>query len=151
MRRSGSFRIRLPDATAAKRIQINTSPNSGDVDFSLLGDQGRGFASFDLVSIADLLRNAFVYPPHSIYQGCEDCSDGVRPTARHVRPSAISFPISVGPDVIATTGREQSTILLCCKRIIAFCAMRYRARQPACNRRGCCRAAARIRPLWLSR
>jgi hypothetical protein len=67
------------DATLAKRTQINTSPNSGDVDFSSLGDQDRGLASFDLVSIADLLRNAFVYPPHSIYKDVKIAATGFDP------------------------------------------------------------------------
>lgn len=47
------------------RIKLSTSPYRGEVDFTPLS----GFAGhrLDPVSIADLLRNAFVYPPHSIY------------------------------------------------------------------------------------
>jgi Asparagine synthase (glutamine-hydrolyzing) len=50
------------------RIQLTTSPYQGEVDFSSLGDMADGRAPLDPVSIADLLRNAFVYPPHSIYR-----------------------------------------------------------------------------------
>jgi hypothetical protein len=65
---------------AMRRIQINTSPNAGEVDLSPLIDQGRDFASLDLVSIADILRNAFVYPPHTIYRDVKIAATGFDPT-----------------------------------------------------------------------
>ena len=47
--------------------QIETSPYSGMPDLSPLA-HGRDGGHLDAVSIADLLRNGFVYPPHSIYE-----------------------------------------------------------------------------------
>jgi hypothetical protein len=67
-------------ATTVKRIQINAAPSAGEVDFSPLGGHGHGFASLDPVSIADLLRNAFVYPPHSIYRDVKVAISGFNPT-----------------------------------------------------------------------
>jgi hypothetical protein len=68
------------DAAGSKRIQINASPSMGEVDFSPLGNHERTLASLDLVSIADLLRNAFVYPPHSIYRDVKVAMSGFDPT-----------------------------------------------------------------------
>jgi len=62
-----------------RRIQITTSPNAGEVDLSPLGDHGRDFASLDLVSIADILRNASVYPPHTIYRDVKVAATGFDP------------------------------------------------------------------------
>ncbi|GLQ51923.1 asparagine synthase-related protein [Dyella flava] len=70
-------------ASPDRRIQINTSPNAGEVDFSPLGDHrddlGQDFAALDLVSVADLLRNGFVYPPHSIYRDVKIAATGFDP------------------------------------------------------------------------
>ncbi|MFC3653466.1 asparagine synthase-related protein [Dyella humi] len=62
-----------------RRIQINTSPNAGEVDLSPLIDHAQDFASLDLVSIADILRNAFVYPPHTIYRDVKIAATGFDP------------------------------------------------------------------------
>lgn len=62
-----------------RRIQITTSPNAGEVDLSPLGDHGRDFASLDLVSLADILRNASVYPPHTIYRDVKVAATGFDP------------------------------------------------------------------------
>jgi hypothetical protein len=64
---------------AVPRIQINTSPNAGEVDLSPLAGYGRDFASLDLVSVADILRNAFVYPPHTIYRDVKIAATGFDP------------------------------------------------------------------------
>lgn len=48
------------------REQIETSPYSGTPDLSSLS--GRREGKIDPVSVADLLRNSFVYPPHSILE-----------------------------------------------------------------------------------
>jgi hypothetical protein len=70
-------------SASSRRIQINTSPNAGEVDFSPLGDHcnnlGQDFSSLDLVSVADLLRNGFVYPPHSIYKDVKIAATGFDP------------------------------------------------------------------------
>jgi hypothetical protein len=52
---------------ADPRIMFSTSPYRGEVDFTPLS-AAAGERALDPVSIADLLRNAFVYPPHSIYR-----------------------------------------------------------------------------------
>ncbi|GAB2579491.1 hypothetical protein ISP15_00240 [Dyella jejuensis] len=67
-------------AATPDRIQINASPDAGEVDFSPLGEHDHDFASLDLVSIADLLRNAFVYPPHTIYRNVKIAATGFDPT-----------------------------------------------------------------------
>ena len=51
---------------AGQGTQITMSPYYGRSDFSCLA--GRRAGGLDLVSLADLLRNGFVYPPHSIFQ-----------------------------------------------------------------------------------
>ncbi|HUA80505.1 MAG TPA: asparagine synthase-related protein [Dyella sp.] len=71
-----------------RRIQINASPNDGEVDFSLLGQCSPNASSFDLVSIADILRNAFVYPPHTIYRDVKIAATGFDPSQdMHDNPS----------------------------------------------------------------
>jgi asparagine synthetase B (glutamine-hydrolysing) len=50
-----------------RQIQIAMSPYFGEVDFSGLGGCATSGAALDAVSLADIYRNAFVYPPHSIY------------------------------------------------------------------------------------
>ncbi|MEP7098193.1 MAG: asparagine synthase-related protein [Dokdonella sp.] len=61
------------------RIQINVSPHAGEVDFSALDGHGGGQAMLDPVSIADLLRNGFVYPPHTIFRDVRVASTGFDP------------------------------------------------------------------------
>ncbi|WP_158628865.1 asparagine synthase-related protein [Dyella choica] len=63
----------------SERIQINTSPYQGDVDFSPLDGLEPSHAALDLVSMADLLRNTFVYPPHSIYRNVKVAGTGFDP------------------------------------------------------------------------
>jgi hypothetical protein len=59
----------------ARRVQIQQSPYYGQPDFAAL-DAASGPSQIDPVSVADLLRNAFVYPPHSIYQNVKLVSLG---------------------------------------------------------------------------
>jgi hypothetical protein len=60
-------------------IQIGTSPYLSAIDFSPLDRlQGRGLA-VDPVSLADLLRTSFVYPPHSIYRNVKLVGTGFDP------------------------------------------------------------------------
>lgn len=61
-------------------VQIDTSPYLNEVDFSPLDRlQGRDL-SLDPVSLADLLRISFVYPPHSIYRNVKLAGTGFDPT-----------------------------------------------------------------------
>lgn len=59
-------------------MQITMSPYYGTPDFSVL-EPGVAHAPIDPVSVADLLRNAFVYPPHSIYQDVKVVTFGFDP------------------------------------------------------------------------
>jgi hypothetical protein len=59
-------------------IQLIASPFHGEPDFAPLADQvERG--GLDPVSLADLLRNGFVYPPYSIYENVRLVSCGFDP------------------------------------------------------------------------
>jgi hypothetical protein len=67
-------------ATAAAKIQINTSPAAGEVDFSPLARHERSIEAVDRVSVADILRNAFVYPPHTVYSDVKIAATGFDPS-----------------------------------------------------------------------
>lgn len=54
------------------------SPYDGRADFSRLARQARG-CRLDAVSLADLLRNGFVYPPHSVYEDVKLVAFGFSP------------------------------------------------------------------------
>jgi hypothetical protein len=54
------------DASVRRHEQIETSPYAGTPDLSSLARRRVGH--IDPVSVADLLRNSFVYPPHSILE-----------------------------------------------------------------------------------
>lgn len=62
--------------TVAPPVSMEPSPplalrarnDTHDIDFSALDALPKGSMELDPVSIADLLRNAFVYPPHSVYR-----------------------------------------------------------------------------------
>jgi hypothetical protein len=64
---------------ASRRIQINVSPHAGEVDLSLLDGHGGDAALLDPISMADLLRNGFVYPPHTIFRDVKVASTGFDP------------------------------------------------------------------------
>lgn len=60
-------------------MQITMSPYYGKPDFSGLAQDDGVQKRVDLVSVADLLRNAFVYPPHSILTGVKLVTFGFSP------------------------------------------------------------------------
>lgn len=60
-------------------MQITMSPYYGTPDFSGLAQDDGVQERVDLVSVADLLRNAFVYPPHSILAGVKLVTFGFSP------------------------------------------------------------------------
>ena len=68
------------DDAGELNVQINTSPYLSEIDFSPLERLHDGEAALDLVSLADLLRNSFVYPPHSIYRNVKLAGTGFDPT-----------------------------------------------------------------------
>lgn len=62
-----------------EQIQLTTTPYQDAVDFSALDGLAGTKAPLDPVSIADLLRNTFVYPPHSIYKDVKVAATGFDP------------------------------------------------------------------------
>ena len=75
--------------TAARRRQITMSPYYGPPDFSCLARDQAGATCLDEVSLADLLRNGFVYPPHSIFADTKLATFGFDP--RHDMHQAPRF------------------------------------------------------------
>ena len=59
-------------------MQITMSPYYGAPDFAPLAARA-GLRTLDHVSMADLLRNGFVYPPHSIFQNVKLATFGFDP------------------------------------------------------------------------
>lgn len=55
---------------------LHTSPYAGAVDFSPLALRHAPGHGIDPVSLADLLRNGFVYPPHTIYRDVKNVQTG---------------------------------------------------------------------------
>jgi asparagine synthetase B (glutamine-hydrolysing) len=70
---------RVPRAPADSRLQIVMSPYYGEPDFSPLARLGEAGRRIDRVSVADLLRNGFVYAPHSIFEGVKIVTHGFDP------------------------------------------------------------------------
>lgn len=90
--RASTISHHLPTGPRLTRIQVNASPYQRGVDFSPLAGLDPGNAPLDLVSIADLLRNSFVYPPHSIYRDAKVAFSGFDPsTDLHNNPT-FRFP-----------------------------------------------------------
>lgn len=77
---SASLECEAVPVTMGQRIQINTSPNDNAWDFSSLAGYGQGLASIDPVSIADILRNGFVYEPNTIYKDVKIAATGFDPS-----------------------------------------------------------------------
>lgn len=70
----------VADLSAEPR-QITMSPYYGKPDFSGLAAGRAGGRRIDAVSVADILRNAFVYPPHSIFEDVKLVTFGFSPRA----------------------------------------------------------------------
>ena len=71
--------MRTDSDRASRRLQITMSPYLGDPDFTGLTDEYTALAPLDPVSVADLLRNGFVYAPHSIYRDVKLATPGFNP------------------------------------------------------------------------
>lgn len=61
---------------SSKKTHLYTSPYAGAVDFSPLQTRPANHDAIDHISLADLLRNAFVYPPHTIYRDVKNLVTG---------------------------------------------------------------------------
>ena len=64
----------------SRRTQILMSPYYGPPDFSGLSGEGAPPRKIDVLSVADVLRNAFVYPPHSIFENVKLVTFGFCPS-----------------------------------------------------------------------
>lgn len=63
-----------------ERQQITMSPYYGRPDFSSLEHRAAGSRGrLDMVSVADLLRNGFIYAPHSIFENVKLATFGFNP------------------------------------------------------------------------
>jgi asparagine synthetase B (glutamine-hydrolysing) len=68
-----------PRARVGGHTQIAMSPYFGKPDFSALTADGSARERIDQVSVADILRNAAVFPPHSIFEGIKMATFGFDP------------------------------------------------------------------------
>jgi asparagine synthetase B (glutamine-hydrolysing) len=62
------------------------------VNFSRIDEHQGGDISLDSISIADLLRNGFVYPPHSIYSNVKVATSGFDPAQDLYDQPRFHFP-----------------------------------------------------------
>ena len=69
-----------PAMLPARPMQITMSPYYGRPDFSGLVGQGAPARTIDPVAVADVLRNAFVYPPNSIFEDVKLVTFGFCPS-----------------------------------------------------------------------
>jgi asparagine synthetase B (glutamine-hydrolysing) len=76
---------------ATQRRQITMSPYYGKPDFSGLVDGWPERAPIDPVSVADLLRNGFIYAPHSIFENVKLATFGFNPQHDMHRGSEFRF------------------------------------------------------------
>lgn len=65
-----------PEKRLRQETHLHTSPYRGPADFSLLDTYSPHRDSIDDVSLADLLRNGFVYPPHTIFHDVKNLVTG---------------------------------------------------------------------------
>ncbi|UNK49944.1 asparagine synthase-related protein [Lysobacter sp. S4-A87] len=105
--------------------QITMSPYYGTPDFSPLTSQATT-APVDLVSVADLLRNAFVYPPFSILQGVRLVTFGFCPRDDMHQAPEFRFKFRNAGEVPEVASSEQDWVAgyhrLLCDSIRRSCA-----------------------------
>lgn len=87
---------------SARCVQIDSSPYVGPVDFSALDGSAPG--RLDPVSVADLLRNAFVYPPHTVFRDVKVATTGFDHDQDLARQARFHFRLQAD----AATGRPSS-------------------------------------------
>lgn len=93
-------------------LKLRTSPYRSDVDFAPLAGHVAG-QSLDPVSIADVLRNAFVYPPHSIYRDVKVAALGFDPERDlHATPEyRFAYRSSPAPSRPTEQAADEDTLL----------------------------------------
>jgi len=104
-----------PMNIARPNRQITMSPYFGAPDFSSLVDGRNVGSALDRVSIADLLRNGFVYAPHSIFENLKLATFGFDPQCDLHGDMSFRFPFpdsgkgklppSTGEDLVQTYHR----------------------------------------------
>lgn len=117
------------DTFSQAPIQLNASPYQDEVDFSPLDKLDRSEASLDPVSIADLLRNTFVYPPHTIYRGVKVASSGFDPAQNmHDNPRFhYLFQTSLAPSRPSPDAVDDDTLVQTYHRLLCEAAARATA------------------------
>lgn len=75
-------------------MQIAVSPYFGPVDLARL-QACPADACVDRVSLADILRNSFVYPPHSIFEGVKLATLGFDPAEDLATQPRFHFPFAI--------------------------------------------------------
>ncbi len=108
----------------AQPLQITMSPYYGDPDFHALESKAAQ-APVDLVSIADILRNAFVYPPHSVYEGVKLVTFGFCPEQDMTAEPEFRFKFRNAGEVPEVARQEQDWVgvyhRLLCDAVAATC------------------------------
>lgn len=110
------------------RVQIVTSPYQ-EADFSVLDGRVEDNARIDPVSIADLLRNGFVYPPHSIYSNVKVAASGFDPKQDlydHPR-FEFGFPSSKTPSEAEAEAVDDDVLLETYHRLLCDSVSRWTA------------------------
>lgn len=107
-------------------MQITMSPYYGKPDFSGLAADGEASARVDPVSVADLLRNAFVYPPHSILQDVKLVTFGFCPQQDMQAQPQFRFKFRNAGEVPETAHQDQDWVAvyhrLLCEAVSSSCA-----------------------------
>lgn len=107
-----------------RSMQITMSPYYGTPDFTALPTSAAP-APIDPVSVADLLRNAFVYPPYSIYEGVKLVTFGFCPEQDMDRAPEFHFKFRNAGEVPAGASDEQDWVghyhRLLCEAVDASC------------------------------
>lgn len=93
----------------APPVQITMSPYYGDPDFSAVESRAAQ-APTDLISVADILRNAFVYPPHSVYEDVKLVTFGFCPQQDMTRTPEFRFKFRNAGEVPEVASTEQDWV-----------------------------------------
>lgn len=105
-------------------MQITMSPYYGQPDFSVLANPAVP-SRVDPVSVADLLRNGFVYPPHSILQDTKLVTFGFTPEDDMTTSPRFRFKFPDSGQCGECDGRDQDWVgcyhRLLCRSIASSC------------------------------
>jgi asparagine synthase (glutamine-hydrolysing) len=97
-------------------MQITMSPYYGKPDFGAVADHLASPHKLDLVSLADLLRNGFVYPPHSILQNVKLATFGFDPEQDMSAAPEYRFPFD--PSDAPRTGGDSKQLVATWHRLL---------------------------------